>query len=92
MQFDRGLNQSNYLFGNRTNLDVPIEFLRELLKQNNQETSEITDFPQVEIQKLEKDVVDVRAKLVESKIQYEGKMADLSQLNQVLVMIKSHIE
>lgn len=70
MQFERGLNQSNYLFGNRTNLDVPIEFLRELLKQNNQETSEITDFPQVEIQKLEKDVVDVRAKLVESKIQY----------------------
>ena len=92
MQFERGLNQSNYLFGNRTNLDVPIEFLRELLKQNNQETSEITDFPQVEIQKLEKDVVDVRAKLAESKIQYEGKMADLSQLNQVLVTIKSHIE
>jgi len=91
MQFERGLNQSNYLFGNRTNLDVPIEFLRELLKQNNQETSEITDFPQVEIQKLEKDVVDVRAKLVESKIQYEVKMADFSQLNQILVMVKSHI-
>jgi hypothetical protein len=66
--------------------------LRELLKQNNQATSEITDFPQVEIQKLEKDVVDVRAKLAESKIQYEGKMADLSQLNQVLVTVKSHIE
>ncbi len=52
MQFERGLNHSNYLFGNRTNLDVPIEFLRELLKQNNQATSEITNCPQVEIEKL----------------------------------------
>jgi hypothetical protein len=67
MQFERGLNHSNYLFGNRTNLDVPIEFLRELLKQNNQATSEITNCPQVEIEKLEKDVIDIRAKLAESK-------------------------
>ena len=92
MQFERGLNQSNYLFGNRTNLDVPIEFLRESLKQNSQASSEITDFPQDEIQKLENDVVDVRAKLAESKTQYDGKMADLHQLNQVLVWVKSLIE
>ena len=78
MQFERGLNHSNYLFGNRTDLDVPIEFLRELLKQNNEATSEITDCPQFEIQKLEKDVVNVKAKLAQSKTQYKSKMAGLS--------------
>jgi hypothetical protein len=52
--------------------------LRELLKQNNEAASEITDCPQFEIQKLEKDVVNVKAKLAQSKTQYKSKMADLS--------------
>ncbi len=52
MQLERELNESVYLFANRTDLDVPIESLRNFQKQiiiEWSKTSQITDAADADI-------------------------------------------